>query len=99
MISFKASKTEYRLLARIAARAVELAKSMGWHNTDFVEIEMDLTACHCNGCPLDLEKLLSASDGDFGHDLFGIRQHIDRKTGELRDCFLPRCSEPEVSHA
>ena len=41
---------------------------------------------------LDLQKLLDAPDGDFGHDVFGIRRHINRQTGELENCFLPRCA-------
>lgn len=45
-----------------------------------------------SGCELDLQKLLDAPDGDFGHDVFGIRRHINRQTGELGDCFLPRCA-------
>lgn len=53
---------------------------------------MDLTACHCNGCELDLDRLLLAPDPDFGHDVCGIRRHIDRRTGKLGGCFLPRCA-------
>jgi hypothetical protein len=62
---------------------------------DLLETEMDITATHCNGCPLDLEKFLAAPDGDFGHDVFGIRHHINRRTGELENMFLPRCALPE----
>lgn len=51
---------------------------------------MDLVACHGSGCPLDLDRLLEASDFDLAHDVAGITRHIDRETGELRDCFLPR---------
>ena len=51
---------------------------------------MDLTACHRNGCPLKLGELASAEGGDFIHDVAGISRHIDRDTGELGDCFLPR---------
>jgi hypothetical protein len=57
---------------------------------------MDLTACHANGCPLKLEKMLSwERDFDLAHDVWGINRHIDRKTGEMPDCFLPRFAEIE----
>lgn len=61
---------------------------------DEIGLEMDLAACHLNGVPLDLDGLLGASDSDFGHDVFGIQRYIDRKTGELMDCFLPRYALP-----
>jgi hypothetical protein len=51
---------------------------------------MDLTACHKNGCALDLIGLLDASERDFKHDIDGIQRHIDRNDGSLKDCFLPR---------
>jgi hypothetical protein len=57
---------------------------------DRLEITMDLTATHLNGCPLDLPALLAGPGLDFGHDLAGIRRHIDRTTGALGDCFWPR---------
>ena len=55
---------------------------------------MDIVATHANGCPLDLNKLLNAKAFDFFHDIYGIIKHIDRHTGELQDCFLPRCARP-----
>jgi hypothetical protein len=50
---------------------------------------MDLTAAH-NACPLDLDRLATAPELDFWHDVYGIARHIDRETGQLGDCFLPR---------
>ncbi len=79
----------------IADRAVEAARRRSSHPADRLlkaEVMMDITATHANGCPLDLDKLLAAPDFDFAHDVFGIRRHLDRTTGELRDFFLPRCS-------
>ena len=40
--------------------------------------------------PLMLDELLKAADGHFAHDVIGIGQHIDRKTGRLMDHFRPR---------
>lgn len=53
---------------------------------------MDVIAVHMNGRPLRLEALLAADDFNFAHDVFGIRRHLDRDTGELTQCFVPRFS-------
>jgi len=89
--SFTATKSERELVTSIVERAAKIAAS---HGISFSKIDttMDLIACHANGCPLDFVKLLAAPDADFGHDVFGIRRHIDRGDGTLRDCFSPRCS-------
>lgn len=91
---FNASRYELQLITKIAKRAVALAKKYGV-DYDYRDACMDLDACHSNGCPLDFQKLLDAPDSDFGHDVFGIRRHINRSTGELMDCFLPRCAMPQ----
>lgn len=57
-----------------------------------IDLSMDLDATHSNGCPLDFDKLLKAKDFDFYHDIYGIIKNLDRSTGELQNCFLPRCS-------
>jgi len=56
----------------------------------FLQLNMDITATHLNGCSLKLVELLKTDDGNFAHDVFGIRRHIDRETGQLKHCFLPR---------
>ena len=62
-----------------------------------IDMVMDLDACHNNGCPLDLDALLAAPEFDFIHDTMGIREHINRETGKLEHCFLPRyASRPTV---
>lgn len=90
---FSCSKYEHEQLNAIADRAVRFAKRIGV-NYDKMTALMDVTACHCNGCCLDLAKLLDASDSDFGHDVFGIRRHINRQDGTLGGCFVPRCAMP-----
>jgi hypothetical protein len=92
MISFKVTADEAKLIGKIAARAVKLAQSVGVQY-EFLEADMDLSACHANGNPLRLADLLAADDANFGHDVFGIRRYIDRKTGKLTDCFSPRFSQ------
>lgn len=35
--------------------------------------------------------LQKAGDGDFLHDILGIKEHIDRKTQTMQPGFRPRC--------
>ena len=91
LVSFDVSHKDASLIAKIVKRAATLEPSV---NKD-KSLEMDLTACHANGCPLDLEKFLAARPADFAHDINGISRHINRRTGGLEDHFLPRCALPE----
>lgn len=94
ILNWKTTKGDARLIMQIAKLASELAASFGV-KYPALEADMDVTACHLNGCPLELALLLSWDDGDFGHDVFGIRRHINRSTGQLEDCFVPRCADTE----
>ena len=86
MINWDATKLENSLIQKIADRAVKL-----W-DFEYMDIEMDITAIHLNDVELRLDDLLKADDFNFAHDVLGIRNHINRKTGKLEDCFLPRFS-------
>lgn len=57
---------------------------------NFLTTYGDLVACHLNGCPLDLDAMLTGGSADFAHDIHGIAGNIDRNTGKLLNCFLPR---------
>lgn len=91
MIDWKLhSKEEARTIAMIAQRAVKMATDAGiWYN--FMDADMDITATHIAN-PLKLGELLAADNFNFSHDVFGIRRHLDRETGKLGDCFVPRFS-------
>lgn len=84
-INFTISRTDGDLIAQIVERAYERDPSIIQ-----LDLNMDITACHANGCELKLAELLVASFTDFAHDVYGIRRHIDRKSGQLINCFLPR---------
>lgn len=90
-INWKASPKDAKKIDTILDRAAAEWPSYG-EPEGRKEAAMDLIACHLNGRPLDLDALLDADDFDFAHDLFGIRENINRKTGELGNCFLPRCA-------
>lgn len=88
MVKFEVSPEDARLIRLVVARRVLMT---GGHSK-CLETEMDVTACHANGTRLDLGKLLNFPDFDFAHDMAGIHNCIDRETGKLTNCFLPRCA-------
>lgn len=85
-------REEARTIAAIARRAVSMANEVGF-KYDWMDADMDITACHLNGTPLKLNALLAADSANFAHDVFGIRRHLNRETGKLEDCFCPRYAE------
>lgn len=90
-VRFDVSPADRELIGRIVVRA----RAVGLIELDGLGLTMDLTATHANGCPLDLALLLDAPAFDFAHDIAGIARHLDRLTGKLGDCFVPRCARPE----
>ena len=92
-VSFKVSNEVSDAIGLACARFHALLKSKNLPKVDGMELHMDLTACHANGCPMDWAKLLGADDFTFAHDVGGIQRHINRTNGKLENCFLPRCAE------
>jgi hypothetical protein len=86
-INWEITNDDARIVLDIVQRAFELRLITP---SEKRTTSMDITACHCNGCPLDLAGLLATDPGNFAHDVRGIIQHIDRNTGELMDFFTPR---------
>ena len=93
-INWDVPRDEANLIVAIANRAVRLAKESGIE-LDPQHVAMNITACHANGCPLRLQDLLEANDFNFSHDIVGIDNHIDRTTGQLTGCFLPRYAKEQ----
>ena len=74
-------------------KVMDRVKRHGITESDrLLNVHMSLTACHLNGTPLDLQKLLDFDDFDFVHDVTGIDAHTSRVTGKLTGWFLPRCA-------
>lgn len=92
MINWTHSKETMELEGKIAKRAVLMAKEFDIQYDQMTAV-MDIDACHSNGNPLRLAELLAADRANFAHDIFGIRQNINRKTGKLENCFVPRYSK------
>lgn len=90
-ISFAVNAEAMHIIFEIADRAVTIAGRNGiGSRVRKQDVAMSVTACHANGCPLDLVRLLKADDGNFAHDVFGICRHINTKDGSLNDGFSPR---------
>ncbi len=92
ILNWNITREDHLLVVMIVDRFEKLIDESGGGQrlTTRRELLMDLTACHVNGCALDLAGLLAASPMDFAHDVIGIWRHIDRSTGTLGDCFVPR---------
>lgn len=77
------------LIARVVDRAAKRKLMMD----DRLALTMDLSASHANGTPIDFQKMLDAPAVDFAHDILGIQRHLNRQTGKLENCFVPRCAK------
>lgn len=95
-ISFEITEQDRTLIFKIVERFVSYPCADD-ATIDRGALVMDITATHANGCPMDLARWLAADGFDFNHDVIGIMQHLDRKTGELSSCFLPRHAAEEVN--
>lgn len=84
MITWKLTKEDYEVISKIVKRARELGV-----NRSVMDLNMDISATHEN-CPLRLDDMLKADDFNFMHDVYGIIRHLNRQTGELENCFVPR---------
>jgi hypothetical protein len=51
---------------------------------------MDLQVVGVEHPEANFEILLNFPVGDFCHDIFGIKRHINRQTAIIEDCFVPR---------
>lgn len=96
MIEFaKYTAHEQEIADAIVKRARELWAAFGMTPTSSQTLQMDLAATHSK-VPLRLQDLLDADDFDFTHDIGGIMRHMDRTTGKLGGCFLPRFAEADA---
>jgi hypothetical protein len=86
-INWDVTEDDKELIDQILDRA-ETAGHLKKRNR--LNSEMDITACHQNGTPLRLAEWLHADDFNFLHDLHGIDSHMNRSTGRLVGCFVPR---------
>jgi hypothetical protein len=89
-LNLTVSRYEDSLINSIAKRAQTLGDMGLLPVASVLQWDMDITACHANGCQLKLAELRDASDEEFVHDVNGIRRAINRNTGKLEGIFHPR---------
>lgn len=94
-MNFEVTKQEMEIIERIVDRAIKMSNK---YDIDYSRMTatMDICATHANGCKLDLDALATSDHSNFCHDIFGIRRHMNRKTGHLENCFVPRFAKHEV---
>jgi len=80
----KITKEDQNICIKIINRAKNLIEIK-----DRIGAEMDIQAAHIT-YPLKLKELLAADNFNFMHDVCGISNNINRETGELENCFVPR---------
>ena len=81
-------KAEVELIAKIVKRMCKISP-----DANRLHAMMDIEVCHSNGNPLDLKALAESDTSDLIHDVCGITMNIDRTTGKLQNCFVPRFSK------
>jgi hypothetical protein len=79
------AQPELEIIDRIVQRALQF-----FPDREAKDIRLELMATILGGCPLHLDRLETAPDSDFVHDIAGIERHLNRQTFELMDCFSPR---------
>ena len=87
---YKVTATERKLIERIADRYVVEFQAGSNLGVEKLDVVMDLELVHSNCYRLALEELWLANQFNFLHDVGGIRRNLNRKTGQLENCFRPR---------
>lgn len=81
--NYEAPKT-IDTIAAIARRAVNVNPSL-----ERVSTMMDIDAVH-KKTPLRLSDMLTTTDFNLMHDIYGIAENLNRTTKKLENCFSPR---------
>ena len=91
MMEGEQRKLEFGIMGLIIDRRIKFDPRYFDQPIDRLQLHMDLEHAH-EEVKMDLIQLLNFQDVDFIHDVDGIRRHMNRRTGELMNCFLPRCA-------
>lgn len=86
-----------RIVVRWLARVQETPAFAPFDGYDAQCVVMDLGAVHAH-TPLRLQDLADADDFNFGHDMSGIANLIDRRTGKLTRSFVPRFARRDLDN-
>ncbi|ATJ91575.1 hypothetical protein HK16_04960 [Acetobacter senegalensis] len=91
-VKFDATPQEIENVNAIVGRIVpKICVDTGMDAEDLsLSTRMDLIATYANGCPMDFDRMRKADDFNILHDITGIKNHLNRETGQLEGMFLPR---------
>ncbi len=84
------SSTDRTLIIDVAMKASKAIMVATGRNVSPSLITDFLAVAHLNGTPLRLNDMAKGRDIDIIHDVTGIIRHLDTRTGQLTDGFLPR---------
>ena len=84
--------TDPQLIMKIALRAVDLYKRLGYDAPRASFIAAEIAMVHETIIPLRLKEFSEADDSNFAHDVGGIHRHLELHGDKpkLGGCFLPR---------
>ena len=85
----KMDKNDAALIHKIASRYNVINQRLGFQTVDEGLLSMKIEAAN-RDCPIDFEALLAADDGNFSHDVGGIRKYLDPMSLKLTNGFTPR---------
>lgn len=88
-VQFTTDPVARNLIRKIVTRAISIYAAQEV-KLDRMSTEMDLSAVHANGNPLNFDRLLAFDDFNLMHDITGIYINLDRETGKLMNFFSPR---------
>jgi len=95
--TMQSAREEYIKISSIIDRYNELRVDIGFEPISKITLMMDIE--NADKCvPLNLDKLLEFKDSDFAHDMGGIITNMNRETGQLENCFVPRCKDHTAAY-
>ncbi len=87
-LSLSVPHADKALIAAVSHRAQAYAATQGIA-VDLLEVQRDFTACHANGNPLDLPRMMADEDRTLWHAASFLAWHMDPHTGQIVSNYRP----------
>jgi len=85
-----ANESDRLFIDKIVTRYRKESAKRGYKSIRADQLACSLSACHANGCALNLPGLLDSRVIDLFHDVGGIHDTVSRETGKIVGQFWPR---------
>ncbi|GBQ04962.1 DUF6874 family protein [Saccharibacter floricola] len=97
-VSFDNTESDKAIIEKIIQRLREFDADerdpLNRSEEEYRQVRVSIAAAQANeSSPFRLERLLSFDMVSFYHDIWGFYDHTSRDTGELLNCWLPRCGQ------